>query len=194
MTENNENSRNQASNENDAILDFSNVKGLEKNKERSKGKKIDSKRSQNYNDTTTKYTTNDYNEFILLNECIYPILNKINYDILKFDLFVIDYYKIPQKIVNMIYKFLDNEISAISDNITSESKSINSGIEAGKEKEKENIEDSMSEKDEIIQPEQKKENTDQVIYMKDFVLFDESKIMIKDKNENEIDIFRKKKN
>ena len=136
MTENNENSRNQASNENDAILDFSNVKGLEKNKERPKGKKISSKRSQNYNDTTTKYTTNDYNEFILLNECIYPILNKINYDILKFDLFVIDYYKIPQKIVNMIYKFLDNEISAINDNITSESKSINSDIEARKEKEK----------------------------------------------------------
>ena len=51
---------------------------------------------------------------------------------------------------------------------------------------------SSREEDDIIQPKQINENIDQVIYIKDFVLFDESKMMIKDENENEKDIFQKK--
>jgi hypothetical protein len=199
MTKNNENSRNQAPNENDAISDFSNVKVLEKNKKRPEEKKIKSVGSQNYNDSTTKYTTNttnEYNEFIYLDEFIYPILKEIKYDISKFDYLVIENYEIPQKIVNIIIKFLDKVVPN-KNNIALEQKGINNDIKT--EKEKENSEDNMSEdsisageEDEIIQPEQKNEKTNQVINKKDFVLFDESKMMIKDENENEIDKFRKK--
>ena len=148
MTENNENSRNQAPNEK----------------------------------TSTKYRTSEYNEFIN------SILNEIECDISKLNLPLINYNNIPHKVVKIIINFLDNKIS--TNNNTSGPKSINNDIE------EENIvsedSNSSSEEDDIIQPEQRNENTDLVIYIKDFVLFDESKIMIKDENENEIGIFRKK--
>ena len=151
MTENNENSRYQAPNEN----------------------------------TSKKYATSEYNEFI------YSILNEIEYDISKLNLPLINYYNIPYNVVKIIINILDNKI--ITNNNKSGPISINNDIE------EENIEDSMSEdsnssreEDDIIQPKQINENIDQVIYIKDFVLFDESKMMIKDENENEKDIFQKK--
>ena len=124
--------------------------------------------------TSTKYTTSEYNELI------YSILNEIEYDISKLNLPLINYYNIPYNVVKIIINILDNKI--ITNNNTSGPISINNDIE------EENIEDSMSEDsnssrvedDIIIKPEQINENTDQVIYIKDFVLFDESKMMIKD--------------
>ena len=164
-----ENENFQIQNEN-AINDFINVKNLKKNKKRPKGKKII---PQNYNNTTTKYTT-DENKYE-------QIKKEINYNFSNFNLIVKENYNLSDKDVKKIL----NDINTTDNNknISEQKSPCNE-----EKKEKGGVDGDcdlfgISEEDDINKQDIKKikeklnKKTDILKDDKNFNVFDESKML-----------------
>ena len=175
MSEKNGNFQKQALNDSDTIYNFSNIKNLEKNKKRPKGKKINSEKAQNYDNSTTKFTTyeKDYK----------PILEEVNYDFSKFTLIEIENHNLSKEDKANVISILINKDSASNNINISKQKSIGNDIKTKKENTSEgSISDdsfSLSAKNEIVKPDIEKENSDKEKISKAFNLLDETKTMLK---------------
>jgi len=165
---------------NDAISNFSNVKNLQKNKERLQRKKINLEQSQNYNNTTTKFTTIQFK--------FEGILEEVNYDFKNINLLVIEQNKLSEKDKKDVINFLVNKNSISNDNSehTITLSAENTKIKPVIKQENTDYSFSFSEEDIKIKPVIKEENTDQVKYNENLNILDESKTMLKiNEDENE---------
>ena len=175
-------------NKNDAISNFTNVKNLEKNKKRSQ-KKISSEQSQNYNNTTTKFTTFEFK--------FEAILKEIHYKFEYLNLLVMDQHKIFGKDKGELIYLLINRNSTSNNNSKNaiSSREEDTIIKPAIKTENTDNSISFSEEDVSIKPVIKQENTDQVKYNENLNILDESQTMLKiNEDENERYIISKDSN